>query len=374
MFKKGLTLLVLLLLLPMSAQAAELNSAGVYCFQSTDFAGAEDPLTGICLTGVPERGAMRLGERQLRPGDVLTRAQLEMLTFAPEDPEQDVQVTVRYLPIYTSSVAKETSLSLALRGREDQPPVAEDSAMETYKNLANTGKLKVIDPEGQPMTFTLVRQPKRGTVELGADGSFTYTPKHNKVGVDSFTYTATDPTGKTSREATVTITILKPVDAASYTDTAGQDCCFAAEWMRSTGIFSGEALAGNACFRPEKTVTRGEFLSMLVKTLDLPVEQDVTYTGYADDVPRWLRPYLAAAVRSGLTSALPARQEFGAEEALTGAEATAMVCAALDLELADAMAEDAFALEAESTVTRAQTAMLLYQTHQHMLQRETKAY
>ena len=65
--------------------------------------------------------------------------------------------------------------------------------METYKNLPNKGKLKVTEPEGEHMVFTVVRQPKRGQVVINEDGSFEYTPKKNKVGVDSFTYTATDP-------------------------------------------------------------------------------------------------------------------------------------------------------------------------------------
>ena len=45
-----------------------------------------------------------------------------------------------------------------------------------------------------------------------------------------FTYTATDPAGNVSREATVTVDILKPTDARQYTDTVGQECRFAAEW------------------------------------------------------------------------------------------------------------------------------------------------
>ena len=65
------------------------------------------------------------------------------------------------------------------------------------------------------------------------DGSFIYTPKKNKVGVDSFTYTATDASGKVSREATVTIQILKPTDARQYTDTVGLDCRFEAEWLKN---------------------------------------------------------------------------------------------------------------------------------------------
>ena len=102
---------------------------------------------------------------------------------------------------------------------------------------------------------------------IGENGAFTYTPKNNKVGVDSFAYTATDPQGKVSREATVTVTILRPTEPTAYTDTFGRSCAFSAEWMRSTGIFAGETLAGSPCFFPEKNVTKGEFLTMVVKTL-----------------------------------------------------------------------------------------------------------
>ena len=114
-------------------------------------------------------------------------------------------------------------MTIGIRGKENKAPTAEDSALETYKNLENTGKLKVSDPEGEQLTYTLVRQPKRGTVTISEDGSFTYTPKKNKVGVDSFTYTAADPAGNVSREATVTVTILKPSDTTQYTDTLGVD-------------------------------------------------------------------------------------------------------------------------------------------------------
>ena len=252
--------------------------------------------------------------------------------------------------------------------------------METYKNLPNTGKLKVTDPEGQSMTFTVTRGPKRGTVTLGDDGSFTYTPKHNKVGVDSFTYTATDSAGKVSREATVTITILKPSDASEYSDTAGKDCRFAAEWMKHTGIFVGETLGESTCFCPEKQVTRGEFVTMLVKTLDIPTDEEVTYTGYTDEIPQWLQPYLAAAIRSGLTAGLPWQETFGPEEAITGAEASVLLQNALDLTAApEAMAQSDVSapdwaqssltalsgsgifLDPQTILTRADAAQVLYQ-------------
>ena len=277
-------------------------------------------------------------------------------------------------------------MTISIRGKEDKAPVAEDFAAETYKNLPLNGKLKVSDPEGQMLTYTVTRQPKRGDVVISEDGSFTYTPKKNKVGVDSFIFTATDPAGKVSREATVTITILKPSDAKQYTDTMGKDCRFAAEWMKNTGIFVGESLADNACFSPEKAVTRGEFITMLVKTLDIPEEEEADFTGYTDEVPLWLKPYLAAAVRSGLTAGLPDQETFGAEAPITGAEAAVMLQNALDLSIPlpqsntealsqeellavpawaavalTAMEEHDMAMEANAPLTRGNAAMILYQ-------------
>ena len=364
-----------------AAAAAEVDSGQVYCFSAEDFS-AEESIAGICITGLPEDslGSVRLGSRVLRPGDVLTAGQVAQMTFVSSGSETDSSAQISYLPIYEGRVDACAAMTIGIRGKENQPPVAEDSAMETYKNLPNTGKLKVTDPEGQSMTFTVTRGPKRGTVTLGDDGSFTYTPKHNKVGVDSFTYTATDPAGKVSREATVTITILKPSDASEYSDTAGKDCRFAAEWMKHTGIFVGETLGESTCFCPEKQVTRGEFVTMLVKALDIPTDEEVTYTGYTDEIPQWLQPYLAAAIRSGLTAGLPWQETFGPEEAITGAEASVLLQNALDLTAApEAMAQsDASApdwaqssltalsgsgifLDPQTILTRADAAQVLYQ-------------
>ena len=364
-----------------AAAAAEVDSGQVYCFSAEDFS-AEESIAGICITGLPEDslGSVLLGSRVLRPGDVLTAGQVAQMTFVSSGSETDSSAQISYLPIYEGRVDACAAMTIGIRGKENQPPVAEDSAMETYKNLPNTGKLKVTDPEGQSMTFTVTRGPKRGTVTLGDDGSFTYTPKHNKVGVDSFTYTATDPAGKVSREATVTITILKPSDASEYSDTAGKDCRFAAEWMKHTGIFVGETLGESTCFCPEKQVTRGEFVTMLVKALDIPADEELTYTGYTDEIPQWLQPYLAAAIRSGLTAGLPWQETFGPEEAITGAEASVLLQNALDLTAApEAMAQSDVSapdwaqssltalsgsgifLDPQTILTRADVAQVLYQ-------------
>ena len=358
--------------LAVPALSAEVDCDAAYCFSAGDFANGEEQLTGICITGLPESntGTVMLGSRVLRCGDILTAGQVEQMTFQPLLTQEDKAAEVTYLPIFEDRVESAAVMTLSIRGKEDKAPVAQDSAVETYKNVSNDGKLLVSDPEEQPLTYTLVRQPRRGSVELREDGTFTYTPKKNKVGVDSFTFTAADPAGNVSREATVTVQILKPVDAMLYRDTAAADCRFAAEWLRSTGLFAGEQVGGELCFQPEKTVSRGEFLSMLVNLLEIPVEEA--------DAPDWVQPYLDAAVRSGLVSGWDT-ESFAMHEAVTGAEAAVALQNALDLSAGHeemsygedvpswaatslaVMAANGVELEANAPMTRGQMAQVLYQ-------------
>ena len=383
MFRKRfaclLAAIVCLTALAVPAMALEVDCDSTYCFSAADFS-AEESFAGICVTGVPAEGSVTLGTRIIQSGDILTAEQLAQLTFNPIRSETDQDAVLTYLPIFEDHVAECSAMTIAVRGKQDQAPVAEDSAMETYKNLPNEAMLKVKDPEGQAMTYTVTRQPKRGEVAIRDDGSFIYTPKKNKVGVDSFTYTATDPAGNVSREATVTITIMKPTDAQQYADTAGESCRFAAEWMKNTGIFVAERVGGNSCFQPGKEVSRGEFLTMLVGALDIPLEEDAAYTGFVDESPEWLKPYLAAAMRSGLTTGWPDADTFNAEAPITGAEAAVMLQNALKLGLTEeisaelpeavptwasdaltAMNGNGISLNAEANLTRGEAAEILYQ-------------
>lgn len=361
--------------LAVGASAAEVDCDSVYCFSQGDFSG-EEPLQGICITQLPDPavGTLMLSSRVLRPGDILTAEQLEQMTFVPLRTEVDTDVQLGYLPVYQERVAPAAAMSIAVRGKEDKPPVAQDMAMETYKNLPNEAQLKASDPEGQELTYTVVRKPKRGEVIIRKDGSVLYTPAKNKVGVDSFTYTAADPAGNVSREATVTVQIVKPTDAAQYQDTVGLDCRFAAEWLRNCGLFVGEQVGDENCFHPEKTVSRGQFLAMVVKELELPrLEQT---DSLLEQVPQWLRPYAAAALRAGLTNGLPADFLEG-ETAITGAEAALILQNALDLTMegeapqeqapvwaADALtvlAQNGIVLDGSKELTRGEVACALYE-------------
>ena len=183
----------------------------------------------------------------------------------------------------------------------------------------------------------------------------------------------------------MTIQIVKPTDATQYTDTIGRDCRFAAEWMRNTGLFVGETVSGEACFYPDKTVSRGEFLAMVIKTLNIPTQDSYDSSAMADDTPDWMKPYLAAALRAGLTTGIPTEDSgvFDAQADITGAAAAVVLQNALDLTATQetAAAEDdavptwaasslntldsyGISLTAGEAMTRGQVANALYQVSQ----------
>lgn len=289
--KKQERLFFALLLAAILIMPAQGEEAASYHFDKTDF---KENILGIYLESIPQNGKLLFKSRVLGPGSVLPADQLSQMCFLGETGGKR---EFSYLPVFPDRVGDTETAVFRASGGRNQAPVAENSAAETYKNLPCQGKMKSEDPEGEALSYQLIREPKRGTVTLEEDGTFLYTPKKNKVGEDFFTYQCTDPEGAVSREATVTITILKPSEEARYRDTMGLSCEFPARWLKNTGIFTGEKLGEDWLFQPEKPVNRGEFLTMLVKTLEIPPEEELQVM---ENLPRWLQPYAAAAARAGI--------------------------------------------------------------------------
>jgi VCBS repeat-containing protein len=105
------------------------------------------------------------------------------------------------------------------------PPVAIDDAYAVDEDAtlvidAASGILaNDSDFEGATLSAVLADPPQSGTVNLAADGSFTYTPDADYFGTDTFTYRARDNEGD-SPLAGVTITINPVPDAPVAVDDA----------------------------------------------------------------------------------------------------------------------------------------------------------
>jgi hypothetical protein len=66
------------------------------------------------------------------------------------------------------------------------------------------------DVDGDPLTLSVLRRPTNGQLAIAADGTFTYTPRLDFVGTDTFSYTAYDG-DLCSAPVTVTLAIRPAV-------------------------------------------------------------------------------------------------------------------------------------------------------------------
>jgi VCBS repeat-containing protein len=117
--------------------------------------------------------------------------------------------------VYTASdglsESADTTVTITVQPQADAPVVTGDTYRtpvdETLAVAASSGVLvNDSDVDGDSLTPSVVSGPAHGTVNLAADGSFTYTPESGFQGTDSFTYTVTDG-GHVSAAATVTVEV-----------------------------------------------------------------------------------------------------------------------------------------------------------------------
>ena len=335
--RKLAALTLVLLVFASSAQALELRVSSLDGLAlSAEVFSENEAFEGVYVASVPSQldAEVSLGARTLRAGDVLDRSMLSQLLVLPAE-NRDASCELVYCPIEGGEVQPSRALELSILTGKNEAPVCRDVKFETYKNIANTGVLSASDPEGDTLTYQLVKEPKRGTVDIAPDGSFTYTPAQNKVGKDVFTYTATDSAGNVSNVANVTVKIVKPTDKAMYQDLAGDTLAYTAMWLKDRGVYTGKRIAGNLCFEPEGTLTRGEFLVMAMKLLGAEPESARLASGFADEskTPAWMRPYIVSAFKSGMVSGVtsPDGMVFRPSSNLTRAEAAVMLQNILDL-------------------------------------------
>ena len=233
-----------------------------------------------------------------------------------------------------------TGSASALFGKKEEPagpvegaPLVRDIEITTYRDIPYEAQFVASDSEGDDMTYAVAEEPRKGTVTI--DGvNFTYTPNSGAVGGDSFTYTATDSAGHVSQPATVTVKIEKTKSGVVYSDLEGSSAAAAAQSLAEHGIFTGAKLGDRYYFEPDRTVSRSEFLAMVLETAGQEVT-DVTMTGFCDDdaIPTWAKAYAAAGVAQGIVQGKSTAEgaAFRGEETITFNEAATVLDRVLDL-------------------------------------------
>lgn len=242
------------------------------------------------------------------------------------------------------------ALQLTAAQVENNPPIAENLTLTTYKNVAVSSRFAAVDPEGDLVTFQVMDSPSRGQVTLDENdpAAFWYTPYEGKKGKDSFTYVAIDSEGNTSEPATVKITIEKQSTKVTYSDLAGLACQYSALRLAEAGVYVGRQVGSLYCFDPDETFTREEFLAMAMNIAGNAPLENVSLTGFYDDasISVWAKGYVSAALMSGTVQGSyneAGQVVFNPDSPITCVEAAAII----DRLLAggDVAAQSSFAAE-----------------------------
>lgn len=162
-------------------------------------------------------------------GDALTMSVVTNVAHGTLTPASDGSYTFVPTPGYVGadsftytvsdglSTSAPATVSIAIT---DTAPIAADDAWSMSHDrtlvVANPGVFGGdSDPDGDPLTVSLVGPPSNGTLAggtIGFGGGFTYTPAAGFVGTDAFTYRISD--GALTASATVTITVTNAAPVA----------------------------------------------------------------------------------------------------------------------------------------------------------------
>ncbi|MBQ1934494.1 MAG: S-layer homology domain-containing protein [Clostridia bacterium] len=326
--------------------------AGLYncdvVFTKTDFSQnlGLNKIGSVTFTSVPpaEDGYLYIANTVIKDGTRVSEDMLDLLRFRSASAEIDY--TSFSYTINEKYSQAEHCFSIVYLEEINAAPVAaipdDAPAFETYKNVSLYSRLSANDPEGDAISFKIISQPKKGTVELLSEsyGDFKYTPKKNYTGKDTFCYVVCDKYGNYSAVEEVTIKTVKNKTKTVYSDVMNTEFEYAAIAVTANGIMSGTSIGGYSYFEPNGEVTRAEMLSYIMSAADIKLTKTTT-DKFADfnDVPEKYRAYVATASEIGLIngSEINGAILFRPNEPVTRGEAAVMAKALINAE-AEALA------------------------------------
>ncbi|KQO65189.1 Ig-like domain-containing protein [Curtobacterium sp. Leaf261] len=112
-------------------------------------------------------------------------------------------------------VSATTTVSLSVT------PTAKSPSISIADGSSKSGNL-LDGSAGDSLTTTVGTGPGHGSLELGTDGTYTYTPTDGYSGPDTFTVTVTDRSGQTTT-ITVTVTVQPAAAPHAYATMSGTD-------------------------------------------------------------------------------------------------------------------------------------------------------
>lgn len=223
-------------------------------------------------------------------------------------------------------------------GEMDTDILKSQAVASKYEILENSKLSASLDANivsGENVSYAITVQPTHGTVvQSGESGkNYIYTPEKDYHGTDSFSFRLEEGK-KYSNSATVSITIKQDTSNVipfNYIDMKDHWANYSASHLAARGLIIGEEIGNRFYFKPEKTMTRGEFMLFLLAITESNVdaEIDVSKVKFADSssTPDWLLEAAKVAYSRGILkgSAEGEKIYLNLDRTITRVEAATMI-------------------------------------------------
>ena len=265
-------------------------------------------ITSITITSVPDitDGCLCLGEVLVNSGQTISRENLALLNYRAGDD----RVKESFFTFKVNESEYEMRCNLYFLDKANQAPTLdyEDDrifSVSTHQYVEVFGRVNAYDPDGDDIHYEVVKYAKGGVLDFDSStGEYSYTPSGAYFGEDSFEYVAVDKYGNYSTSKVVSLNVEKLQVNAIYTDMQGHEDHHVALTMTEKGIMSGVTIGQNTFFMPDKSVSRVDFVVMLMHAIGKGEIEAVANTGFDDDeqIPSSMKGYIYKARQMGLIS------------------------------------------------------------------------
>lgn len=115
------------------------------------------------------------------------------------------------------------SAALAGPGRAaaNAPPESSDVDLDATEDTSATLNLKATDPDGNTVTFRLLKGPKSGEATLTSSGQLIYTPKPDFHGDDGLSFEITDGKARVTHKVRITVSSVNDRPTATVAEVRG---------------------------------------------------------------------------------------------------------------------------------------------------------
>lgn len=223
----------------------------------------------ITITALPpaSHGNLMYADAPVSVNQTISRAGLSQLEFIPTTGctsssfrfRAGQNYSIECILKFTDSV----NLSPAITEKESY------NAVWTQCDISTYGTLTGHDPDGDDITFEVIRYPENGILEITdpSSGDYVYTPCDGITGEDSFVYVVRDEWGNYSDKREVIVDIDKAASDLVFADMDGHWAHNAALVMASENAMEADMVSGELYFRPDEEITREDFLVTVMKVL-----------------------------------------------------------------------------------------------------------